>query len=271
MNNTTETTSLTLKQFVTSLKQLARKACKENTDLTIWDDSYFYDSPDDGWPIDPFWADDRDTEVFLAINNDKTNKLAIIGVNWYFGDRPYIFIGILTPVVDESHDYGSRIVRCGDDVDRSFPNREEDGYSPTFSPVEGYDLDDERDYTLYRQDGDNIAPEDVIEHALHVISIPITLQDITRQESGIMIEPEPYDGYSLSVTNWATGYANIVEARNEGRVNILRYTGDLGYPVTVDDDNDTLSEVGERDTAEYWTVRNENGYEYTVLAPLGWI
>ena len=165
MNNTV--TSLTLKQFVMSLKQCARKACRTNTDLTIWNDSYFYDIPAFGWPIDPFWADGEDTERCLAINNDKTNKLAIIGVNWHFGD-PYVFTRVLTPVDDPGDDNS---VKCGDDVYRCFSpmGEEEDDYTLTFNRAEG-DSDNEHDYAMYcLQDVDCRTPEDMIEYALELI------------------------------------------------------------------------------------------------------
>ncbi|KAA8828686.1 hypothetical protein [Bifidobacterium tissieri] len=100
----------------------------------------------------------------------------------------------------------------------------------------------------------------------------IDLFQLTKQSSGVMIEPEPYlDGDALIVTNWETGYDNYTDAQDEGIVNILDYLGNLSDYQEVIDDNNDLPGIGKDDKARCWTVRDKEDREFTVLAPLGWI
>lgn len=150
--------TITLKEFDERIGRLARNACKDDNGLTVWNDwSWFYDSPDGGWPVDPFWADDDYDERSIVIHDDKTENLAVVGVNWHsydYGDAegPYMYARILEPAGDDDGD-GLRVT-CGDDIVRTFRNEEEDACTPPFH-AEGRVEADGRDYTLYA------APEDV--------------------------------------------------------------------------------------------------------------
>lgn len=155
--------TIALKEFNDRIEKLARKTCKDNPDLNVWDDwSWFYDSPDNGWPIDPFWADDDYTEQNIVIHDDTTENLAVIGVNWYLRDceeveGPYVYARILKPANDD--DVNGFRVTCGDDIIRTFRNEEEDAYTPSFQVAEQVE-DGDRDYALYLAPDDGPTPEE---------------------------------------------------------------------------------------------------------------
>ncbi|PST47650.1 hypothetical protein COO72_11995 [Bifidobacterium callitrichos] len=155
--------TIALKEFNDRIEKLARKTCKDNPDLNVWDDwSWFYDSPDNGWPIDPFWADDDYAERDIVIHDDTTENLAVISVNWYLCDcegaeGPYVYARILKPANDDDAD-GFRVT-CGDDVVRTFLNEEEDAYTPCFHAA-GQTEDADRDYALYVAPDDSPTPEE---------------------------------------------------------------------------------------------------------------
>ncbi|KAA8816158.1 hypothetical protein CSQ85_12090 [Bifidobacterium rousetti] len=163
--------TITLKEFDDCVKKLVKKTCRVNPDLTVWDDwSWFYDNPDNGWPIDPFWADDDYAEQNIVVHDDRTENLAVIGVNWYPHDcegveGPYVYARILKP---DDDDVNGMHVTCGDDIVRTFQNEEEDAYTLCFHAAGQAEYDD-RDYALYVASEDGPTPEEWFETVLALL------------------------------------------------------------------------------------------------------
>lgn len=154
----TTTDPVTLQDFAARVRRRAKTVCETDDHLNLWDDSYCYD--DGGWPIDPFW-EHIGWDTVAIIEDDRTNDLAVIGINWV--EDVYVWALILKPKTPETPEWMTR-VDCGDDVTRARDAMgEEDAYTPCFIHRAGLVEEEpgwDRDPADFLADGQCPSPEE---------------------------------------------------------------------------------------------------------------